>query len=118
MGLIACYTAIQNDSGHTLLGGLDVTTSENHTRVLREQAHLLDLVLDAIILRDMQGAIISWNQGAEKLYGWTSDEVRGKHAHTLLHTQFPQPVEAIEAEALRAGQWEGELIHTRRDGTP
>jgi len=95
-----------------------VTMSENHTRVLREQAHLLDLVLDAIILRDMQGAIISWNQGAEKLYGWTSDEVLGKHAHTLLHTQFPQPLEAIEAEALRAGQWEGELIHTRRDGTP
>jgi len=95
-----------------------MNTSENHTRVLREQAHLLDLVLDAIILRDMQGAIISWNQGAEKLYGWTSGEVLGKHAHTLLHTQFPQPLEAIEAEALRAGQWEGELIHTRRDGTP
>ncbi len=94
-----------------------MTTSENHTRVLREQAHLLDLVLDAIILRDMQGAIISWNQGAEKLFGWTSDEALGKHAHTLLHTQFPQPLEAIEAEALRAGQWEGELVHTRRDGT-
>jgi len=85
---------------------------------LREQAHLLDLVLDAIILRDMQGAIIFWNHGAEKLYGWTSDEAMGKHAHTLLHTQFPQPLEAIEAEALRAGHWEGELVHTRRGGTP
>jgi PAS domain S-box-containing protein len=97
---------------------LDVNTSENHTRVLREQAHLLDLVLDAIILRDMQGAIISWNQGAEKLFGWTSDEVLGKQAHTLLHTQFPLPWEAIEAEALRAGHWEGELVHARRDGKP
>jgi PAS domain S-box-containing protein len=85
---------------------------------LHEQAHLLDLVLDAIILRDMQGAIISWNQGAEKLFGWTSDEALGKDAHTLLHTQFPNPLEGIEAEALRAGHWEGELVHTRRDGTP
>jgi PAS domain S-box-containing protein len=97
---------------------LDVNTSENHTRILREQAHLLDLVLDAIIMRDMQGAIISWNHGAEKLFGWTSDEALGKQANTLLHTQFPQPWEAIEAEVLRAGHWEGELVHTRRDGTP
>ena len=95
-----------------------MNTSENHARVLREQAHLLDLVLDAIILRDLQGAIIFWNQGAEKLFGWTSDEVLGKHGHTLLHTQFPQPWEAIEADVLRAGHWEGELVHTRRDSTP
>ena len=117
-GLAACYTSIQNYSSCNLLGALDVNTSANHTRVLREQAYLLDLVLDAIILRDMQGAIIFWNQGAVKLFGWTSDEVLGKHAHTLLHTQFPQPVEGIEAAALRAGHWEGELVHTRRDGTP
>jgi PAS domain S-box-containing protein len=95
-----------------------VTTSENHSHVVREQAHLLELVLDAIILRDMQGVIISWNHGAEKLFGWTSDEAVGKHAHTLLHTRFPQTLEELEAEALRAGHWEGELSHTRRDGMP
>jgi PAS domain S-box-containing protein len=117
-GLTACYTSIQDDSGFTFLGGLDVNTSEKYLRILREQAHLLDLVFDAIILRDMQGAIIFWNQSAEKLFGWTSDEALGKHAPTLLHTQFPQPLEAIEAEVLNAGHWEGELVHTRRDGTP
>jgi PAS domain S-box-containing protein len=69
-------------------------------------------------MRDMQGVIIFWNHGAEKLLGWTSDEALGKHANTLLHTQFPQPLEAIETEVLRAGLWEGELVHTRRDGTP
>jgi PAS domain S-box-containing protein len=95
-----------------------MNTSEDHTQLLREQAHLLDLVLDAIILRDMQGVILFWNQGSEKLYGWTSDEALGKHANTLLHTRFPQPLEEIEAEALRAGHWEGELSRTRRDGTP
>jgi len=95
-----------------------VNTSEKYLEVLGEQAHVLDLVHDAIILRDMQGAIIFWNHGAEKLYGWTSDETLGKHANALLRTQFPQPLEAIEAEALRAGHWEGELVHTRRDGAP
>jgi len=117
-GLAGCYTSIQTDSRFPSLGGLDVNASENGTRILGEQAHLLDLVHDAIILRDMQGVIIFWSHGAEKLFGWTSDEALGKHADTLLHTQLPQPLEAIEAEALRAGHWEGELVHTRRDGTP
>ncbi len=95
-----------------------MNASENGTRILIEQAYILDLVLDAMILRDMQGAIIFWNQGAEKLFGWTSDQALGKDVHTLLHTQFPQPWEAIEAKVLRAGYWEGELVHTRRDGRP
>ncbi len=95
-----------------------MNASEQSLRVLGEEAHLFDLVLDAIIVRDTQGAIISWNRGAEKLLGWTREEALGKHAHTLLHTRFPQPLEAIEAEALRAGHWEGELVHIRRDGTP
>lgn len=95
-----------------------MSTSEKTLRVLGEQAHLLDLVRDAIILRDMQGVIIAWNQGTEKLLGWKKDEALGRHAHTLLHTQSPQPLEAIETEALRAGHWEGELVHTRRDGPP
>jgi PAS domain S-box-containing protein len=51
-------------------------------------------VHDAIILRDRQGVIVFWNRGAEKLFGWTSDEALGKQANTLLHTQFPQPLEA------------------------
>ena len=91
---------------------------ENHTRVLREQAHLLDLAHDAIIMRDIQSTILFWNHGAEELYGWTRDEALGQCSHTLLHTQFPQPLEAIEAEVLRTGYWEGELIQARQDGTP
>jgi PAS domain S-box-containing protein len=91
---------------------------ESHTRVLREQAHLLDLAHDAIIMRDIQSTILFWNHGAEELYGWTRDEALGQCSRTLLHTQFPQPLEAIEAEVLRTGYWEGELIQARQDGTP
>ena len=95
-----------------------MNASENGTRLLVEQAHLLDMVHDAIMLRDMQGKIIAWNQGAETLYGWTGDEALGKHAHTLLHTQTSQQLETIEADALRTGHWEGELVQRQQDGTP
>ena len=83
----------------------------------REQAELLDLTHDAIFVRNLDGKIVYWNLGAERLYGWRKDEVRGKASHELLQTQFPGPVAEIMADVYQHGYWEGELIHRRRDGS-
>jgi PAS domain S-box-containing protein len=83
---------------------------------LREQASLLDLTHDTVFVRDMQDLITYWNGGAEKLYGWTRDEAVGKVSHQLTQTVFPVPLGEINAELLSTGHWEGELIHTKRDG--
>ena len=84
---------------------------------LREQAALLDLTHDTIFVRDVNDVITYWNRGAEELYGWTRGEAVGKSSHELNQTVFPAPLEDINAELIRRGRWEGELIHTRRDGT-
>jgi PAS domain S-box-containing protein len=84
---------------------------------LREQARLLDLTHDTIFVRNMTDAITYWNRGAEDLYGWTREEALGKLSHQLLQTIFPAPLEEISAELLRTGRWDGELVHTRADGT-
>lgn len=80
------------------------------------QAQLLDLAYDGIFVRDMQSTIIFWNHGAEDLYGWTKEEAGGKASYLLLQTVFPKPREEIEADILSRGHWEGDLVHTRRDG--
>jgi PAS domain S-box-containing protein len=87
-------------------------------RTYREQAALLDITHDAIFVRDMQGQITYWNRAAEELYGWQSSEVAGRVAQDLLRKIFPKPLAEIETEILATGEWQGELTHHRKDGTP
>jgi PAS domain S-box-containing protein len=65
----------------------------------------------------MDGRITYWNRGAEDLFGWTADEALGRVAHEVLQTVWPEPFADIAARLLRTGRWQGELVHTRRDGT-
>jgi PAS domain S-box-containing protein len=83
---------------------------------LARQAELLNLTHDAIIARDLNHRVFFWNRGAEERYGWSSNEVKGKATNDLLKTVFPQPWQEIEQELLTRGRWEGEVIHTTRDG--
>jgi PAS domain S-box-containing protein len=86
---------------------------EQRTAQVVQQARLLDLANDAIFVRGADDRISYWNEGAERLYGWSKEEAVGQSPHDLLHTEFPIPI----AEVLNMDRWEGELRHTKRDGT-
>lgn len=83
---------------------------------LEAQAQLLDLIWDAILLHAMDGTITYWSMGAERIYGWTKEETLGENSHSLLKTEFPQPLGEIQAAVELEGRWEGTLVHTAREG--
>jgi PAS domain S-box-containing protein len=83
---------------------------------IRKQASLLDLAHDAILVRDMNSRIVFWSKGAFETYGYTQEEATGYVTHELLKAEFPKPLEEIRLDVINTGHWEGELIHTRRDG--
>jgi PAS domain S-box-containing protein len=84
--------------------------------ILRNQAALLDLAHDAILVRDVNDHIIFWNDGARETYGFIREEALGKLPNELLRTKSPQPFDTLREQVLRKGRWEGELIHTTSTG--
>jgi PAS domain S-box-containing protein len=94
----------------------EIAERKRAEQTLREQADLLDLTHDTIMVRDTNDAITYWNRGAEEMYGWTKEEALGKVSHRLLQTVFPKPMDDIKAELVSRGRWDGEVIHARRDG--
>src|SRR5256885_6349511 len=77
---------------------------------------LIELALDAIIVRDPESRILFWNRGAQKLYGWTTQQALGHVTHVLLQTAFPASREALDGLLANGEHWEGELIQTCKDG--
>lgn len=72
---------------------------------------------DAVMVRNLDGTIRYWSDGAKQLYGWDPRDALGKTSHQLLKTVFPVPLDEIEKELRTTGRWEGTLIHVRRDGS-
>ncbi|MET0515627.1 MAG: PAS domain S-box protein [Nitrospiraceae bacterium] len=100
-----------------LLAAQDLRDSHQSAELVQRQATLLDLANDAILVRGLDhDTIMYWNQGAARLYGWSSEEAVGAYIHDFLRTVFPKPLEEVRKEFLATGFWQGELVHTTRQG--
>ncbi len=80
------------------------------------QSELLEMSFEPVIVRDSEDRIIYWNQGAERLYGWSKDEALGQLSNALLQTVFPKPLDEVLVDFQKSGRWSGEVIQTKRDG--
>lgn len=108
---------LKTEEGEMVTGAIrDISQRRAMEEAITAQAALLDAANDAIWVAGMDERITYWSKGAERLYGWTREEAMGKSPHELLHTRFPVPLEEVARQRNRGG-WQGELVHTKRDGT-
>ena len=85
---------------------------------LERPARLLDAVGHAVIATDLAGAVQYWNHAAERLYGWTADEVMGRDITALTCAPLSEADgRAIMQRLVRGESWTGRFRVRRKDGT-
>ncbi|MGB7415810.1 MAG: response regulator, partial [Thermosynechococcaceae cyanobacterium] len=92
----------------------DVTAYRQSQEKVQEQAALLNITPDAMIVRSMDSRILFWNRGAENLYGWTAAEALGQNSDQLLYQEGESQYDDIYAELLEKGRWQGERHQVTR----
>ena len=80
---------------------IDLSERKRHEQQLAEQARLLDLSYDAIIVRDKNDRVTYWNKGATKIYGYTRQEAIGKVTHDVLKSKHRESLSKIYKMLLR-----------------
>lgn len=94
----------------------DITVRRESERQLSEQARLLDLSNDVIIVRDVNNHITYWNHGAQYVFGYTREEAVGRDLHQLLKTEFEKPFEQMIAELRVNSRLIGEVVQYAKSG--
>ncbi|MGC9503708.1 PAS domain S-box protein [Baaleninema sp.] len=113
--LVAQRTAQLQAANHRLQE--EVAQRRQAQARLHFQARLLDVVEHAVIATDLSGAIVYWNRFAERLYGWSLEEVKGCNPNDIISTSDSRDRGQELMERLNRGEsWSGEFMVKRRNG--
>jgi PAS domain S-box-containing protein len=97
----------------------DITIRKEEERKISQLATIIENSGDAIISKNLDGTILTWNKGAEKILGYTFDEVYGKHISFLFPKELVEEEKIIMSKILR-GEYidQYETIRVKKDQTP
>lgn len=90
---------------HFLAVKEDISRQKAASDRIREQAALLDVTQDAILVLGLDRAITFWNRAAEKLYGLTWQEAVGRQYETIAYRDMPANYNADWQKFLEIGNW-------------
>ncbi|MDZ4288822.1 MAG: PAS domain S-box protein, partial [Prosthecobacter sp.] len=93
----------------------DITERKAARQHIVEQAQLLDKAHDAIVVRDLNHHVTYWNKSAERLYGWSAEEILGRAVENLLYRDPAEFIQAFEL-LLEDNEWSGEFQQISKSG--
>ena len=95
----------------------DITQHRRADEVLQQMAAIVEYSEDAIYCKDRDFLFTSWNKGAERLYGYTPEEVLGKHVSLMVPDDRLDELHQITERCLRGERVERtETVRRRKDG--
>ncbi len=115
-------TTLLRDTQGKAIGYIGIAHDTTEPGQAEEQflyyARIAQNELDAVIVTDANYNILSWNEVAERLYGWKKEEVLGKYVGAIVSTEFVATLASEASELLRnRGYWKGKVTQKRKDGT-
>lgn len=95
----------------------DITEHKKQRERLCFQSQVLNCVNEAIVVTNLDGVVLYWGRGAERLYGYSAEEVLGRY-----YREFAGSIEigddvALKQHILNNGSWSAEHKQRRKDGT-
>jgi two-component system cell cycle sensor histidine kinase/response regulator CckA len=94
----------------------DITERKRGEDRIRQQASLLDKAQDAILVCDLNYQILYWNKGAERIYGWSLNDVLGRNFCDLICGGNRSHLNEAKAAIEINDEWKTEVSQLTRSG--
>jgi PAS domain S-box-containing protein len=110
------YKTLENKIAGVVIVMVDIDQIKRCQEKLFLQTGMIESPFEPTFVWDFDNGVVEWNQGCERLYGFSRAEAVGRVIHDLLRTAHPMPIEEVMARLAAQGEWMGELRHTTKDG--
>lgn len=95
----------------------DITARKNAEKEITMLANALKCIKECVSITDLNNKIIFINESFKKTYGYSNEELIGKHINIIRQSNLQEDFDEEILTSTKKGGWAGELINIKKDGT-